>query len=227
MSQFWNHFFFGIYPYIAFAVFCIGSVVRFDYEPYSWKSGSSQFLRRRGMLLASNAFHVGVLLLLFGHFVGLLTPHEVYGAFGLTPAAKQVLAMTAGAIAGTLAAAGGLFLLYRRLTDDRVSAAGSPMDVVILALLVVQLGLGLVSIHFSAQHPDGSAMLALAGWAQTVVTFGSGAADFVAGVETVFKLHLILGMTIFLVFPFTRLVHIWSMPLSYLGRRYQLVRRGG
>ncbi|HIJ63909.1 MAG TPA: respiratory nitrate reductase subunit gamma [Rhodospirillaceae bacterium] len=225
MSQSWNGFFFGIYPYIAGAVFLIGSLVRFDLEPYSWRSGSSQFLRRHGMQLASNAFHIGVLLLFAGHFVGLLTPHEAYEAFGLTPSAKQVLAMSAGAIAGTLAMAGGLFLLFRRLTDDRVRAAGSFMDTAILVILVIQLALGLWSIPASAAHPDGSTMLLLAGWAQGVVTFQSGAADVIAGVEAVFKLHLILGMTIFLLFPFSRLVHIWSVPIAYVGRRYQLVRR--
>ena len=225
MSQSWNGFFFGIYPYIAGAVFLIGSLVRFDLEPYSWKSGSSQFLRRRGMQLGSNAFHIGVLLLFAGHFVGLLTPHEAYEAFGLTPSAKQILAMSAGAIAGTLAMAGGLFLLFRRLTDDRVRAAGSFMDTAILVILVIQLALGLWSIPASAAHSDGSTMLLLAAWAQGVVTFQSGAADVIAGVEAVFKLHLILGMTIFLLLPFTRLVHIWSVPVAYVGRRYQLVRR--
>jgi len=227
MSQFWNSFFFGIYPYIAGAVFLLGSLVRFDTDPYSWKSGSSQFLRRRGMMFASNSFHIGVLLLFAGHFFGLLTPHEAYESFGLTPPMKQALAIAAGSVAGTLAAVGGLWLLVRRLTDERVKAAGSFMDTAILVILVVQLGLGLWSIPASASHPDGSAMLALAAWAQHTVTFQSGAADFIAGVEPVFKCHLILGMTIFLLFPFTRLVHIWSVPIAYLSRSYQLVRRQG
>lgn len=222
-----HFFFFGIYPYIAGAVFLVGSLVRFDYEPYTWKSGSSQFLRRRGMLFASNAFHIGIIFLLTGHFVGLLTPHEVYGALGLTPAAKQVMAMTAGGIAGTLAFFGMIFLVYRRLTDARVRAAGSPMDTAILLLLFVQLVLGLCTIPVSAHHAEGSAMLALAGWAQHVVTFRGDAANMVAEVEPVFKIHLVLGMTILLLFPFSRLVHIWSVPLGYLGRRYQLVRRRG
>jgi nitrate reductase gamma subunit len=222
-----HFFFFGIYPYIAGAVFLVGSLVRFDYEPYSWKSGSSQFLRRRGMLFASNAFHIGVILLLSGHFVGLLTPHELYGALGLTPAVKQVLAMTAGGISGTLAFFGMVFLIYRRLTDDRVRAAGSAMDTLILLLLFVQLVLGLCTIPVSAHHGDGSMMLALSGWAQHVATFRGDAAALVADAEPVFRIHLVLGMTILLLFPFTRLVHIWSVPLAYLSRRYQLVRRRG
>jgi len=218
-------FFFGIYPYIAGAVFLIGSLVRFDYEPYTWKSGSSQFLRRRGMRAASNAFHLGVLALFGGHLVGLLTPHELYTAAGLTPPVKQMIAMTAGGIAGSLAFCGMVFLIWRRLTDDRVRAAGTTMDTAILLLLFVQLVLGLASIPASAHHADAAGMLALADWAQHIVTFRGGAAQLVAGVDTVFKLHLALGMTIFLVFPFSRLVHIWSVPFAYLTRRYQLVRR--
>jgi nitrate reductase gamma subunit len=220
-----NVFLFGIYPYIAGAVFLIGSLIRFDYEPYTWKSGSSQFLRRRGMRFSSNAFHIGVLALFLGHFVGLLTPHEAYEALGLAPATKQVGAMTAGGIAGTLAFIGMVYLIYRRLTDERVRAAGSRMDTFILLLLFVQLVIGIATIHASAQHLDGSEMLLLADWAQHVVTFRGGAADLLAGVEPIFKLHLAIGMTIFLVFPFTRLVHIWSVPFAYLTRRYQLVRR--
>ncbi len=227
MNAFWTNFFFGIYPYVAGAVFLVGSVVRFDYEPYTWKSGSSQFLRRRGMLLASNAFHIGIIFLLTGHTIGLLTPHEAYSALGLTAEAKQRLAMTAGGIAGTVCLFGMVFLVYRRLTDDRVRAAGSVMDTVILLLLFAQLLLGLVSIHFSAAHSDASAMLALASWAQRIVTFRGGAAELVGQTEWIFQAHLVLGMTIVLLFPFTRLVHIWSVPISYLGRRYQVVRRAG
>lgn len=222
-----NFFFFGIYPYLAGAVFLTGSLVRFDYEPYTWKSGSSQFLRRRGMLLASNAFHVGIILLLSGHAIGLLTPHEVYTSFGLTAEAKQVMAMTAGGIFGTLCLLGMVFLVHRRLTDDRVKAAGTTMDTVILLLLFAQLVLGLLTIPVSAHHTDASAMLALAEWAQRIVTFRGGAAELVAGTDAIFQIHLVLGLTIVLLFPFSRLVHIWSVPLSYLGRRYQLVRRRG
>lgn len=222
-----NFFLFGIYPYIAIAVFLVGSLVRFDYEPYTWKSGSSQFLRRRGMLFASNAFHVGIILLLGGHAVGLLTPHAVYSAFGLSAEAKQVVAMSAGGIFGTLCLFGMVFLVWRRLSDDRVRSAGSIMDTAILLLLFAQLVLGLLTIPASASHHDARVMLALAEWAQRIVTFRHGAAEQVAGTDLVFQVHLLLGLTIVLLFPFSRLVHIWSVPLAYLARRYQLVRRRG
>lgn len=93
-----------------------------------------------------------------------------------------------------------------------------------MTLLVVQVCLGLLTIPFSAQHMDGSEMLKLVDWAQSIVTFHWGAAAHLEGVALIFKLHLVLGMTLFLLFPFCRLVHIWSAPIEYLTRRYQLVR---
>jgi nitrate reductase gamma subunit len=94
----------------------------------------------------------------------------------------------------------------------------------ILTLLVVQVCLGLLTIPFSAQHMDGSEMMKLVAWAQAVVTFHAGASQHLAGVALIFKLHMVLGMTLFVLFPFCRLVHIWSVPVEYLTRRYQLVR---
>ena len=116
-------------------------------------------------------------------------------------------------------------LLHRRLSDPRIRRTSSIADIAVLFILLAQLLLGLGTIFVSLHHLDGSEMVALMSWAQHIVTFRPGAADFVAGVSPVFKTHLVLGMTIFLIFPFTRLVHIWSAPIWYLGRRgYQIVR---
>ncbi|QWA13309.1 respiratory nitrate reductase subunit gamma [Sodalis ligni] len=220
---FLNAFFFDIYPYIAGAVFLIGSWIRYDYGQYSWRAGSSQILDKKGMRLASNLFHIGILGIFFGHLFGLLTPHWVYELF-LSVALKQKLAMGAGGICGLLTLAGGGLLLKRRLLNPRVRANSSFGDIMILTLLVVQVCLGLLTIPFSARHPDGSEMMKLVGWAQAVVTFHTGASAHLAGVAFIYRLHLVLGMTLFLMFPFCRLVHIWSAPVEYLTRRYQLVR---
>jgi nitrate reductase gamma subunit len=116
-------------------------------------------------------------------------------------------------------------LLHRRLSDSRIRRNSSFADIAVLVLLLAQLLLGLGTIFVSLNHLDGGEMVALMSWAQHIVTFRPGAADFVAHVSPVFKVHLVLGMTLFLVFPFTRLVHIWSAPIWYLGRRgYQIVR---
>ena len=216
---------FGIYPYICLAVFLLGSLLRFDRDQYSWKSDSSQLLRAGSLRWGSNLFHIGVLFLFFGHTVGMLTPHFIYESF-ITAGNKQLMAMISGGIAGVLAFVGGTILLHRRLSDERIRLNSRTSDIFLLVLLWVQLVLGLATIPLSAQHLDGSMMMALAEWSQRIVTFRGGAVELLAGAGWVFKLHMFLGMTMFLVFPFTRLVHVWSGfgTLAYIVRPYQMVR---
>jgi nitrate reductase gamma subunit len=225
MSYF-HEFLFGIYPYICMAVFLLGSLIRFDREQYSWKSDSSQLLRRGQLRWGSNLFHLGILGIFFGHLFGLLTPLSVWHALALTAPAKQWLAIVAGGIAGLACLVGLILLIHRRLAEPRIRANTRPMDLAVLFLLLTQLLLGLYSITASAQHLDGSEMIRLMHWAQHIVTFRGDAAAFVTDVALVFKLHLVLGMTIFLVFPFSRLVHVWSgfATLAYVTRAYQVVR---
>jgi nitrate reductase gamma subunit len=219
-----NTFFFQIYPYIVLAVFLIGCWIRFDYDAYSWRTGSSQLLSRKDMRLGSNAFHIGVIAILGGHFVGLLTPHALYEPF-ISSSNKQLLAMVVGGIFGAICFVGLTILLLRRLFNQRIRATSSGRDILVLLLLYAQLLLGLSSILVSAGHLDGGQMIKLGEWAQHIVTFRLGAADFMADAHWIFKAHVTLGLTLFLIFPFTRLVHIWSLPLGYLRRPYQVVRR--
>ncbi|MEH6527180.1 MAG: respiratory nitrate reductase subunit gamma [Sneathiella sp.] len=227
MNAYLNEFLFGIYPYIAVLVMILGCIFRYDQNPYSWKADSSQLLRSRGMRWGSNLFHVGIILLFVGHLVGLLTPESVYHLL-MTAAAKQKMAMIAGGIFGSMCFVGLTILLYRRLTDPRIRATSKFADILILVVLYLQLILGLGTIPASAQHPDGSSMIALANWAQHIVTFQGGAADFVMKEALIFKAHIFLGLTIFLIFPFTRLVHVFSAPIKYILRPgYQIVRKRG
>ncbi|KAB8307057.1 respiratory nitrate reductase subunit gamma [Rouxiella chamberiensis] len=223
MTDFLNNFFFNIYPYLCGTVFLVGSWLRYDYGQYSWRAGSSQILEKKILRIASPLFHVGILGIIAGHAFGMLTPHWMYESFLPVPV-KQQMAMFAGGACGVMTLVGGGMLLWRRLSNERVRATSSFGDIMIIALLVIQCALGLSTIPFSAQHMDGSEMMKLVGWAQSVVTFHGGAAAHLDGVALIFRVHLVLGMTLFLLFPFCRLVHIWSAPVEYLTRRYQLVR---
>lgn len=220
-----DNFLFGLFPYIALTVFFLGSLIRFDRDQYTWKSDSSQLLKAGQLRIGSNLFHVGVLFLFFGHFVGMLTPHFLYESF-LNAGTKQLVAMVAGGIAGVLAFIGVTMLLHRRLTEPRIRATSKTSDIVLLVLLWLQLALGLATIPLSAQHLDGSMMMVLAEWGQRIVTFRGGAAELLIGAGWIFKMHMFLGMSIFLIFPFTRLVHVWSGfgAVAYLARPYQVVR---
>ena len=217
---------FGVYPYLAGTVFLIGSLIRFDRDQFTWKAHSSQMLSNKNMRLASNLFHVGIILLFFGHFFGMLTPPEILHALGVSAGAKQVLAVVAGSIFGLMCFAGLTMLVKRRLTDPRIRATSSKMDIFILLLLYVQLILGLLTVPLSLMHLDGHNMLLLMQWARNVVTLDPMEAVAAIGpIGFLFKLHMVLGMTVFLVFPFSRLVHIWSAPVTYPARPYQVVRQ--
>ena len=217
---------FGVYPYLAGAIFLLGSLIRFDRDQFTWKAHSSQMLSNKNMRLASNLFHVGVILLFIGHFVGLLTPPELFHALGVSAPAKQLLAVVAGGVFGLMCLVGLTMLVQRRLTDPRIRANSTRMDIFILLLLYAQLILGLLTVPVSLMHLDGGNMLLLMQWARNVVTFDPLEAVAAIGpIGFLFKLHIVLGLTIFLVFPFSRLVHIWSAPLTYPARPYQVVRQ--
>ena len=217
-----HQFLFGIYPYIALTILAVGSIARYERDPFTWKSSSSQLLRRKQLILGSVLFHLGVLVVFVGHFFGLLVPIELYDWLGVGHTFKQLLAMIAGGVAGVLAIIGLVILLHRRLTDPRIRQTSSFADIAILFLLLAQLLLGMGTIPISAQHLDGHEMVTFMMWANGIFTFDFAAASFIEHAHWIFKWHLFLGLTIFVVFPFTRLVHMLSAPVRYLVRyRYK------
>lgn len=228
MAAYVNAAVFGWYPYLALTVFLLGSLVRFDREQYTWRTGSSQLLRRRQLRWGSNLFHVGILIIFFGHAAGLLTPIAVFDWLGISHGFKQGMAIVIGGVAGVMCFVGIALLAHRRLFDPRIRATSSFGDTAILLLLWVQLTLGMATIFVSLQHMDGHEMVKFMYWAQGILTLQPSAAAYIADVHWLFKAHIFFGLTIFLVFPFTRLVHAWSAPIWYLGRTgYQVVRGGG
>lgn len=231
MTDFINQLAFGWYPYLAVTVLVVGSILRFDANPYSWRSQSSQFLRRKQMTWGSNLFHLGILVLLGGHFVGMLTPIGVFDAVGISHGFKQTAAMVVGGIAGVAAWVGCSLLLHRRLFDKRIRMSSSFGDILVLVLLWVQITLGVMTTYWTLDHLDGSEMVKFMSWANGILTLDPSAPDNIKDVAMIYKLHIVLGLTLFLITPFTRLVHVWSAPIWFLMRPgYQIVRsrkRGG
>jgi nitrate reductase gamma subunit len=225
MADFINTLLFGIYPYIALSVLVVGSIIRYDREPYTWRAGSSQLLRRKQLIWGSILFHVGVLLIFAGHVVGLLTPIWIWDMLGVAHGVKQMIAIVLGGVAGVMGIIGATLLIHRRFFDARVRKASNFADNMIILILWVQLFLGLSTIAVSLRHLDGHEMVKFMTWAQGIFTFNSEASSYVAEANIIFKLHITLGLTIFVLFPFTRLVHMLSAPIRYIWRSgYQIVR---
>lgn len=221
-----HHFVFGIYPYICAVIFLLGSLARFDRDQYTWRSESSQMLSTGSLRVGSNLFHLGIIGLFFGHFFGMLTPPEILHAVGVTASQKQLLAVVAGGILGSICLIGLLLLIHRRLTNARVRATSRGRDFLVLFWILATLLLGLSTVPLSIQHSDGHTMLQLMAWAQHLVTFQGNAPSFITDVSPVFKVHMFMGMSLFAIFPFTRLVHAWSgfAAVGYIARPWQVVR---
>lgn len=223
-----NFIIFGVMPYVALTILLVGSIARYERDPFTWKSSSSQLLRRKQLIWGSILFHVGILTVFFGHLVGLFTPVWVLDALGIPYWLKQWVAVLVGGPAGLAAFIGGSLLLHRRLFDARIRVTSSYPDLIILFMIWVQLAIGLFTITQSLQNMDGSEMVRFMNWSQSIVTWNINAWTTVVDVHWLFKLHIFIGLLITALFPFTRLVHIisgFAAPVRYLLRSgYQIAR---
>lgn len=221
-----DKFVFGIYPYIALTIFLVGCFIRFEREQYTWKADSSQILYSGQLRLGNICFHIGILGLFFGHLFGMLTPIWFWGMIGMSHHAKQIMAMSAGGVMGVIGLFGMLLLIHRRFTAARISATSTTSDKFLMIWLLLTLLLGLSTIVVSAQHTDGHEMIQLVTWVQHTLTFRGDAVNYILDASPVYKFHMFMGMTVFAIFPFTRLVHVFSgfASVTYLFRRWQLVR---
>ena len=228
MQEQLDYFIFGIMPYIALTVLIVGSIARYERDPYTWKSSSSQLLRRKQLVWGSILFHVGIITVFGGHLVGLFTPVAVLDALGIPYVAKQWAAVVLGGVAGFTALIGATILIHRRVSDPRIWRHTSFADIGILVLLWLQLFIGLATITLTLQHMDGVEMVRFMTWSQSVVTLNLNAWELVVDVNWLYKVHIFLGLLITILFPFTRLVHLisgFAAPFRYLLRPgYQIVR---
>jgi nitrate reductase gamma subunit len=223
-----NFIIFGIMPYVALTVLLVGSIARYERDPFTWKSSSSQLLRRKQLVWGSILFHVGIIIVFFGHLIGLFTPVWVLDALGVPYWLKQWMAVIIGGPAGVAALIGSTMLLHRRLTDPRIRVTSSYADIGIMGLIWLQLVIGLLTITQTLQHMDGAEMVRFMTWSQSVVLLNLNAWAMVVDVHWLYKTHIFLGLLITILFPFTRLVHMisgFAAPFRYLSRPgYQIVR---
>ncbi|WP_375551658.1 respiratory nitrate reductase subunit gamma [Rhodophyticola porphyridii] len=219
---------FGIMPYAALTILVVGSIARYERDPFTWKSSSSQLLRRKQLIWGSILFHVGIITVFLGHLIGLFTPVWVLDAVGIPYWFKQWMAVVIGGPAGIAALIGSTILLHRRLVDPRIRTTSSFADIGIMVLIWLQLAIGLLTITQTLQHMDGSEMVRFMTWSQSILTWNINAWSTMIDVHWLYRAHIFLGLLITALFPFTRLVHMisgFAAPFRFLLRPgYQIVR---
>jgi len=223
MEHYLNNFLFTYFPHISIAVFWFGLITRIIMVNKSIKANSTQLLADRKIKLGSNLFHIGIIAVFFGHFT-LFLPEEWYHLI-MTTETKRIIALSMGSFFGVMAFVGMIILAVRRSTDERMIRNSSFHDYFIILLLIAEAGLGLFSVLTTATSSVES-YSALGVWAQKIITFQPDAGAIIAGHSIVYKIHIFIGLLIFMIFPYTKLMHLLVFPLVYFFRRgYQLVRR--
>ncbi len=225
MNTFFNNLFFTYLPHIAMTLFWFGVITRIVKTSRTIQAESSQLLSKKGQRVGGNLFHYGIILVFIGHFTGLFTPPELYHLV-MSTGTKKILAVSMGSVFGSAALIGILVLLFRRSFVTRLRKNSTPQDILLLLLLLFEMTLGIISIFTTAgASVENYAELGI--WARKVVTFQPDAGAVIAGHSLTYKLHIITGLFIFMVFPYTKLMHMWVAPLAYFVRSsWQLVRRG-
>jgi nitrate reductase gamma subunit len=222
----WHKFLWVIFPYLALVIFVLGHLYRYAYDQYGWTPKSSQMLERRLLMWGVLLFHWGFLFVFVGHLMGLLVPAHVYRSFGISDDAYHFLAFWAGAPVGIAALVGILLLNLRRWFVPRLRANTDWMRYTTDALLLVVIVLGLAATigyrlelvryelpgEFEYRETIGV-------WFRSLFTF-SPDPQYMVGAPWIFQVHTLAAFVLFALWPFSSLVHVFSLPLGYLRRSY-------
>jgi nitrate reductase gamma subunit len=215
-----------ILPYVAMTVFVLGHWWRYRTDQFAWTSRSTQLLDRRVLGWASPMFHYGALAAVGGHIIGLCIPASVTNTVGISEHTYRWFSAIAGAIAGAVTLIGFVGLVYRRATSDRVRRSTTRMDLVTYLLLTVLIVMGcwMTFGHNLATDAPYNYRVSIGRWWQSLFYLHPNVSAIRAA-PLVYQLHAIIAWSFWAIFPFSRLVHAWSIPLQYLGRPYILYRR--
>ncbi len=214
-------------PYVSLAIFVVGHIWRYRRDQFTWTTRSTQLLEQRRLRWGSMLFHYGLLAVIGGHVLGLLVPKSLTAALGIDEQTYHFISVGAGTVSGLICISGFLILLSRRLSVPRVAATTTRIDRATYALLTLVIGLGMletVGVNLLGGGYDYRTTVAL--WYRGLAVLDPHVALMV-GAPLVYQLHAIAAWLLVALWPFSRLVHAWSVPLTYLGRAHILYRRRG
>ncbi|AAU23597.1 respiratory nitrate reductase subunit gamma [Bacillus licheniformis] len=213
-----------ILPYIVITIFIGGHIYRYQHDQFGWTAKSSEMLEKKKLALGSSLFHWGIFFVIGGHVMGILIPESLYEALGVSEHMYHKIAIGFGLPAGIAALSGLLILTYRRFTDKRIRKTSSAGDLITLVALLFVMTTGLAATFLNIDSKGFDYRTTIGPWFRNIFLFKPDA-GLMASVPLWFKLHIIMGYVIFIVWPFTRLVHVFSMPLKYLTRSYVVYRK--
>lgn len=214
-----------VFPYVCLTIFVVGNIYRYNVDQFGWTAKSSQLLENQRLKWGSILFHWGIIFAFFGHVMGILIPKEWFDAIGVTEGIYHVVAVYFGAAAGIVALLGGILLWMRRISVKRIRIHSSKSDIIALVSLVVVILLGVTFTFMNAPHDNTFNYREYIGpWFRGLLIF-QPMPHLMVNVPPIMVAHIFLAFVIFAIWPFTRLVHVWSVPLTYLNRRYVVYRK--
>ncbi|WP_195258794.1 respiratory nitrate reductase subunit gamma [Bacillus paralicheniformis] len=213
-----------ILPYIVITIFIGGHIYRYQHDQFGWTAKSSEMLEKKKLALGSSLFHWGIFFVIGGHVMGILIPESLYQTLGVSEHMYHKIAIGFGLPAGIAALSGLIILTYRRFTDKRIRKTSSAGDFITLVALLFVMTTGLAATFLNIDSKGFDYRTTISPWFRNIFLFKPDA-GLMASVPLWFKLHIMMGYVIFIVWPFTRLVHVFSMPLKYLTRSYVVYRK--
>jgi nitrate reductase gamma subunit len=213
-----------VLPYASMAVFVVGHIWRYRKDQLGWTSRSTQLLESRMLAWGSNLFHWGAIGVILGHVLGILVPSSLTESAGVSERAYHHLAGIGGGIAGIVCLVGLLILVYRRSLVVRIRVTTTTADVAVYVLLTILIVLGVVeAVGWNVFGPGYNYRLSVGPWFRSL--FYDPKPEIMSSAPIVYQLHAAIPWLLYALWPFSRLVHAWSIPFQYLGRPYVLYRR--
>lgn len=209
---------YAVLPYAALAVFVVGTTWRYRNDQYGWSARSTQFLESRVLRFGSTIFHLGVLAAIGGHVLGILVPRSWTASVGLSDEAYHVLAVLGGVTAGAAVIVGFATLLYRRLRFPRVRVTTTRMDLAVFALLALGIVTGLLATLTNLGDSVAYRETVAPYFRQVFILDPKPELMTGDGVSLIFQTHVVGVWFLYALWPFTRLVHAWSIPVDFLRR---------
>lgn len=220
-----NQFIWVIFPYLCMATFVVGHIFRYRYDQFNWTAKSSEFIEKKQLMIGSLLFHVGIIPVVMGHVAGLGIPKSWMNAIGVNDHMYHMGALYVGGFFGVITLVGMLLLTARRLTIKTVRRLSSASDMIVNLLLLFIVFMGMFSTLVTNKvQPEFDYRDTISIWFRNLMIFRPEA-SYMADVPLSFQIHILGGFLIFALWPFTRLVHVWSVPLNYVRRSYILYRK--